>query len=71
MVSCGQSICCAMMVCISGCYGYLTFTHWSQGTLCNPRGDLWALGKKANGLGQYAALSRAEGNTCTGFDTGY
>jgi len=23
------------------------------------------------GLGQYAARSRAEGNTCTGFDTGY
>ena len=59
MVSCGQSICCAMMVCISGYYGYLTFTHWSQGTLCNPRGDLWALGKKANGLGQHTARAGA------------
>ena len=60
-----------MMTCIAICYGHLTFTDRSQGTICNSRENLWALGKKANGLGQYAARSRAEGNTCTGFDTGY
>ena len=65
MVSCGQSICCAMMVCISGYNGYLTY--WSQGTSCNSRGDLWVLGKMANGLGLYTARVEAEGNACTRF----